>query len=209
MSRPRVAVRVCSLALVFLIPAHGREPEQKVARIAKTIQVESDSDGLENALHIRKRTGRVELNRQVGEVRLNLAFYRGGKKIYDENLEFGVDRGAREVSFSIYIIDLDYLPLQDGKQGHSRIVAGCRLGGTKSERTFDLPKSVFDCSDNFGGSSLTIEHGSDTTVPLFTMFVLKGLRVISSGDTVDQIVRENSAHDLMIATLILPNRDPQ
>lgn len=205
-----------TLALALTVSFSGSLSEAKEKTPPKTIvsaiHAEAPKAGsIEDALHIRKASGTVELTRNVTRAKLTIDLYRGGKKVHSESSSVGVQPGqaAGVVRFVVQVIDLDYLPLGGGKKGHCRIVTTQELGkAITSTRTWDVAKDVFGGPMNgFGFQQFGPAASSATDAPLFSMIVatrpdVNGREAMHGGSTVEGVVRENQANDVLIARLV-------
>jgi hypothetical protein len=193
-----------SLIAAGFVPsgAPGEEPSRPIAR---SIRVELPKLGsLEDALHIRKCSGSYELKTKARSVKLVIDLYREGKKVDSHAFSVGDHRGAESGEFSVQVIDLDFIPLGDGKKGHHRIQYALSLGTTAGSTKWDVPKSVFEADGAFGSHEFRPEAGTATSAPLFPMILkVRGNGGIASGRNAEDVVARNNHNDLLIATLVV------
>jgi hypothetical protein len=208
-----VPLTLCLALTTFLTASPSKADEKTPPKtIARAIHAEGSKAGsIEDTLHIRKASGTLELNRKVTRARLTIDLYRGGKKVRSESSSVSVQpaQAADVVRFTVQVIDLDYLPLGGGKKGHCRIVMTQELGThITSTYTKDVAKDVFGGPMNsFGFQQFGPAAGSATVAPLFSMVVAtrpdaNGQTGIHGGGTVEGVVQENQANDVLIARLV-------
>jgi hypothetical protein len=125
---------------------------------------------LAEVLRIQQLQGKVELNSGFRNVTLVLAAYKDGKKVDLPGSEvplFGEYETTGIISYAVQIVDLDFLPLGDGKKGHSRLHVSFRWpDGSSSSVERDIAKNVIDLSRS-SNLTFTEEASAGREVPLF------------------------------------------
>jgi hypothetical protein len=210
-SLPRIAAVTLVLACYDL--ALPTRADDHPTHLAKSIQVESSQPGsLEAALGVRSVSGALELTKEVHRGTLVLDLYHDGKKVHTESgaIDVGKNNSATRWGFIVQVIDLDVLPLKDGKPGQFRVVSTLRSGGSVMSRKADVAKDVFPLGNAFGQSTFNTNLSSSAEVPLFTMILNvrpdgKGHTTMNGGGTIEETLRSNANSDLLIARFLVPN----
>jgi hypothetical protein len=103
---------------------------------------------LAQVLRIKQLEGKVQLNRGFHNVTLVFAFYKDGKKVdlpQSEEGLFGSYESSGVIGYAVQMVDLDFLPLGDGKKGHCRLRAAFRMPDESTvSLEKDIPKSTID-----------------------------------------------------------------
>jgi hypothetical protein len=203
-SRPPLASLVLALACCGL--ADLSRADDRPTHLAKSIRVETSQPGsLEAALGVRSMSGTLELTDGVDVGSLAVDFYRDGKKVRTESgfLGLGPEGAATRWEFVVQVIDLDVLPLKDGKPGHFRVISTLRSGSSAMTHKADIAKDIFPLGTVSGQGHFAPGASSVTEAPLSVLILNvrpdeKWDPGISSGGTIEETLRLNPRSDLLI-----------
>lgn len=182
--------------------------------LAKSIRVEFPKAGsVENVLHIRKGSGTFALSRKVSNAALVIDLYRDGAKVKSDEIGLaGLDESSG--SFSVHVIDLDYLPLGGPQPGHVRIQASLEMGNTTGVKSFDVAKKVFGGAMNSHGSQAhTPDVATGNDAPLFYLIPdarpdeRGGITQAGGNARPERIAAMNKTSDVLVARLVVDPRE--
>ena len=164
-------------------------------------------DDVADALHIKKKSGQIQLNAVNFGGGLQIDFYRQGKQL-PRSIKFGTmlvedqPRVPHQLDFCVHIIDMDYLLLSGGKKDHCRIHLKLGEKGSAMWSDEDLPKTVFDFSKVTASGRFRTIANSKEKIPLF-WFLAKTNVINSFSDTVEQLIANNKDCDVAVISLTL------
>lgn len=186
--------------LCLVLSAYGQERP-----LAKAITLTPDEFGdLAQALDIRKIAGAYELTIVSSHYRLRLDFYQRGKQVVGSTQSLAYEgpagQGSNSGRFAFHLIDLDRLPLGGGKPGHVRIHAQVAFGKNGVGTRWEIPKSVFDCSEGLCIQAFNPEAGTKSEVPLFHA-IARTSTIRGGGYTPAEVVRMNPDADVLVGVL--------
>ncbi|WP_435016228.1 hypothetical protein TA3x_003792 [Tundrisphaera sp. TA3] len=202
---------VFAAAALSAVASIGADEPTPVPPLARSVHAEKPEAGsIEDALHIRKASGTVELREKVASASLKIDLYRDGKKVDSRSQSAGLlpVQATTRARFSVQVIDLDYLPLGGMKKGHCRMLLTLDLGELISSGSSDVPKDVFGGRLNSSGfQPFRPAAGSANEAPLFYMILdirpdEGGRAVQRSGLSIEEVIRNNSHSDVLVATLV-------
>jgi hypothetical protein len=199
--------RVLLLGVLAIAAAvAGADPaERKGPGLARYVDGGAQSPqlgDLAEVLHIQQLRGKAELNSGFNNVTLVLAAYKDGHKADLTGREvplFGAYETTGTISYAVQIVDLDFLPLGDGKKGHCRLHFSFRWpDGSTGSAERDIPKSIIDLSKC---SNLTFTEAASEgrEVPLF--WLLTGGEIPLNLKTREQVLHKVDKGNLLFVTL--------
>jgi hypothetical protein len=162
----------------------------------------SQLSDLAEVLRIQQLQGKVELNSGFTNVTLVLAAYKDGKSVDLPGSEiplFGAYETSGTISYAVQIVDLDFLPLGDGKKAHCRLHFSFRWpDGSSGSVERDIPKKVIDLSKS---SNLTFTEAASEgrQVPLF--WLLTGGEIPLNLKTPEQVRQKVQKGNFLLLTL--------
>src|SRR5689334_22069780 len=128
-------MRGCGLfvGIIVVVAATAADPAARpapsLARYVDGGVKPSQLGDLAEVRRIQQLRGKAELNSGFNNVTLVLAAYKDGKKVDLSDREiplFGAYETTGTISYAVQMVDLDFLPLGDGKKGHCRLHASFR-----------------------------------------------------------------------------------
>lgn len=162
----------------------------------------SQPGDLAEVLRIQQLRGKAELNSGFNNVTLVLAAYKDGKKVDLPSSEiplFGAYETSGTISYTVQIVDLDFLPLGDGKKGHCRLHTSFRWpDGSSGSVERDIPKSTIDLT-KCSNLTFTETASEGREVPLF--WLLTGEEVSLNLKTREQVLKKVQKGNLLFFTL--------
>jgi RNA polymerase sigma factor (sigma-70 family) len=194
-------------------PDEAKPKAQKDAAPKVTMKA-PDVDDIASLLHIHKYSGEVKFSEPLKKAGLRLAYYKAGKlkQQSDGGLnDFSATSWKVDVArFSLQAADLDYLPLAGGEKGSCRLQMNCHFFSTGgldiggADGSVDVPKSVFDFTQDGGTAAFPPGAGSATEVPLFYLLKMNNTHQDNGGNTVAELLARNDKADILIVSLWTP-----
>lgn len=190
----------------------GAEPAQRpgsgLARYVDGGAKPSRLGDLAEVLRIQQLEGKAELNSGFRDVTLVLAAYKDGRSVDLPGAEaplFSEYPTTGTISYAAQIVDLDFLPLGDGKKGHCRLHVSFRWPDGSSGRVErDIPKSVIDLSRS---SNLTFTEvaSKGREIPLF--WLASGGPIPVQAKTREEVLQKANKGSLLFLTLRFNDRE--
>lgn len=182
--------------------AAERRPEYFVRKVAGWSRPERPGD-LGPLLRIKQLEGYVELNSGFTNMSLVVDAYKEGKPVELPDSHVSL-RGASldtsgKIRYAAQVVDLDFLPLADGKKGHCRLRLTFFLPeGAKVSVERDIPKDVIDLSRS-SDFAFTEVASTNQEVPL--LWSRTGRKTALQAKTKDDVIKEHQEGAILLLTL--------
>jgi hypothetical protein len=191
-------------------PADAKDAE----RPAKSVTFrERGFDDTADILNIVRHSGEVILSPgRLPSAYLAIDVYIDGQKQQrtiegsHTNWSQNVNVQGKPIDFCIQIADLDYLPLGDGKKGHSRVLLNwIPRGGGSDGFAQDVAKEFFDFSRHGQVGYFSAKESFGNEIPLFYILLTDANRTWGAS-TIADVIRLNPKAKVAIVCLRLEDR---
>jgi hypothetical protein len=195
-----VAILGTALMIVRGEPA-DRQREGFLGDVKGGVKPQQIGD-LAQVLHIVQLEGQIQLNAGFRNMTLVFAAYKDGKKVEQpasEHAGLGQHKKPGALTYAVQIVDLDFLPLGNGKKGHCRVRVSFRLPDESTVSVEkDIPKGVIDLSQSSKGT-FTKLASTGKEVPL--LWLMEGGVVRPHPKTREEVLEGSKKGGLLFLTL--------